>query len=47
MKNGDTTVQPDMWPHDELWSDEFTLLGVVDGEGRFIPNPSIGGGMVN
>lgn len=47
VKNGDTSIQPDMWPGDELWADDFTLLGIVSMSGEFIPNHHIGGGMVN
>jgi hypothetical protein len=42
VKNGDTSIQPDMWPGDELWADDFTLLGVISAAGEFVPNPAFG-----
>lgn len=38
VKNGDPKEQPDMWPGDELWADDFTILGVVNLKGEFVPN---------
>jgi hypothetical protein len=43
VKNGNTTIQPDMWPGDEVWADDFTLLGIVSSTGDFIVNPLFGG----
>jgi hypothetical protein len=45
VKNGED--QPDFWPHDEVWADDFTLLGKVDAEGNFVPNPQAGSCLVN
>lgn len=47
VKGGTFAMQPDMWPGDELWADDFTLLGIVALNGEFIPNRAIGGNMVN
>lgn len=47
VKGKEAGNQPDFWPLDEIWGDDFTLLGVVDSDGNFVPNRAIGGGMVN
>lgn len=38
VKSGLPSDQPDLWPGDELWADDFTLLGVVNLKGEFVPN---------
>lgn len=42
VKGHDTTVQPDMWPGDELWADDLTLLGYVTESGDFVSNSDAG-----
>jgi hypothetical protein len=32
----------DLWPGDEVWHDDFTLLGVVDDSGTFVPDQRVG-----
>ncbi len=39
---GSRKPQPDMWPGDEVWADDFTMLGVVSPNGDFIINPLFG-----
>lgn len=42
VKGGNKTIQPDMWPGDEVWADDLTLLGIVNTDGEFVPNPNFG-----
>lgn len=42
VKGADRSTQPDMWPGDEVWADDFTLLGYVDTNGEFVTNPLFG-----
>jgi len=38
-----SSQQPDFWPGDEVWADEFTLLGIVSMDGEFLSNPAFAG----
>lgn len=42
VKGANAEAQPDMWPGDEVWADDFTCLGSVSLQGEFIPNPQYG-----
>ena len=42
VKGKSMEVQPDMWPGDEVWADDLTLLGTINMKGEFQPNPSFG-----
>jgi hypothetical protein len=42
VKGASPETQPDFWPLDEVWADDFTCLGSVNLAGEFIPNPQYG-----
>ena len=42
VKGKEAENQPNFWPGDEVWADDFTCLGSVNKDGEFISNPQYG-----